>query len=129
MPIPNKVLGQNTNTTTTCNDQPFGWSRFQSYKRARKPRTFSVSYQLALDSAPTLFESKLLEEKTYVRDVPTVHGMQPFFDYCHTRVWIEVETGTVELFDKFLKKYNWKWTGHFNTYIGHDYKPKKKKAA
>lgn len=85
-----------------------------------------MSYQLALDSAPTLFESKLLEEKKHVKDVQTMSGMQPFFEYAFQRIWVEVESGNIELFDKFLKRYNWKWTGHFNTYIGRDYKTKKK---
>lgn len=149
MPLPDKVLRQDANTPAPCNGQAYEWHRFQSYKKPRKPRTFSVSYQLALDSASTLFESRnvfqdkglipsMLTKKQFLKkggkDADFIEkdgkGYVAFRTYLR-REWVEIDlktkepvTGELVLGDDFLKKYSWTYTHQFNTYIGRDYKPK-----
>jgi hypothetical protein len=55
----------------------------------------------------------------------TATGMQPFFRYLYERAW-ESDDGR-KITDEDLKVYQWKWTGHYNTWIGRNWKSRKTK--
>lgn len=149
MPLLNEVPRQNIErgSTALCIPYPLEWVRKNRKRFFRKPRTFAVSYQLGLDSAPTLFESRAvsgdvelkqvyLNKKSFVKaggkeqDYIEVDGKAyvAFRKYLK-REWVEISTGELVYPDDFLRKYTWRWSGHFNTYLGQLWKNKKRKAA
>lgn len=116
-PLPCQIHGQIIRKPEAC--QPCYYPSWQCHTKARKqqrPKAFAVSQRLAEASAPTLFESHVIEKKVYVREVYSVSGYQPFYNYIHTREWISVDGAMIV--DGELKEYDWRWTGQFNTYIG-----------
>jgi hypothetical protein len=130
MPLPHQVLRQDVNRCAPqlCKPIPYKWIKKNNKAFFRKPRTFAVSLQLGKDSTPVILESRIKEVKTEVKKVFTVAGYKPFYQYIHSREWVDIETGEVKKLDADLKKYSWRWTGHFNTYIGQQWKSKKRKA-
>jgi hypothetical protein len=142
MPLPEQILRQDIGTANMCAPSSFEWVKKCSKKLLRKPRTFAVSYQLGLDSAPTLFESRPvydsvekkevhISKKSFIKaggkenDWLEVDGKAyvAFRRYLK-REWVDIKTGEIVLPNEWLKKFTWRWTGHFNTYIG---KKKRKK--
>jgi len=77
---------------------------------------FAISQKLTEASAPVLFQSQIIEKKVYDREVFTTNGYKAFYKYLHTREWIDKDGAMIV--DQDLKKYDWRWTGHFNTYTG-----------
>lgn len=126
MSVSVQVFGQAIRGTEMCAPCSPGWSCYYRRHKQRKPRRFAISEDLAIWSSPTLFESKLIETKTKVKEVMTVEGYKPFYNYLYSRVWVNEAGETIR--DSDLKKYDWRWTGKFNTYIGKNYKTKKKVA-
>lgn len=126
MSLPDKVPRQEIYCQTCTYG---GWQRVALRKGKRLPRSFAISQQLAKQSQARKFESKITEKKKEVKKVLTMSGYQPFYEYMYTREWVERGTGELILTDSFLKQYEWRWTGHFNTYFGKDYKtlPRKSK--
>ena len=92
----------------------------------KRKRSFAISQKLARETKPRKFESKTIEAKKAERLILTESGYKPFYKYCFSREWIDTETGEIILTDEFLTKYNWKWTGHYNTYYGRDYQAETK---
>lgn len=92
------------------------WRCATKARKQGNPKAFAVSQQLTKMSAPTLYESLVVEEKVFVRDVFTVAGYKPFYKYLHSRTWVDKDGAVIT--DQELKKYDWRWTGHFSTYIG-----------
>jgi hypothetical protein len=145
MSLPEQIFRQDIRATNVCAPCRFEWVKKCSKKLLRKPRTFSVSYQLGLDSAPTLFESRPvydsvekkqvhISKKSFIKaggketDWLEVDGKAyvAFRRYIK-REWVQIDTGEMVLPDDWLKKFTWKWTGHFNTYIGKKKRKKKSK--
>lgn len=94
-----------------------GWNCSASrYKKRKSVRRFAVTPLLSDLSQPKVYESHIAEKKIVKQEVMTTRGMQPWYDYVHTRWW-ETSDGIV-LSDEMLKRVQWKWTGHYSTYIG-----------
>jgi hypothetical protein len=116
-PIHNQVYGQRPKQNNIC--QPSYYPSYYYHTKSvpfRKPKQFAVSEKLAKASAPTLYKSQVIEKKVYDRDVFTINGHKPFYKYLHTREWIT--TDGLMIVDLELKEYEWRWTGHYNTYTG-----------
>ena len=93
---------------------------FPSVKYKKTIRSFAISYNLGLFSAPTLFDSCYL---TVDRSIaPTVSGDSVEVQRTQ-RVWVS-EDG--QLIDDDVQAYDWRWTGHGETYIGIDKKRTRK---
>lgn len=89
-------------------------SGFPSVKYRKTIRSFAISYQLGIDSEPTLFDSNYVTESVVM--APVVWG-SPIQVERKKRVWI---SGQAKLIDDDLQAYDWRWTGHGETYIGLD---------
>ena len=85
---------------------------FPSVKYRKTIRSFAISYQLGIDSAPTLFDSNYVEESSTL--APVVYGA-PVVVKRMKRLWVSEHS---ELIDDDLQDYHWRWTGHGETYIG-----------
>lgn len=116
-PLHHEVHGQGLKQNNLC--QPCYYPSYYSHtkpKPFRKPKKFAVSEKLAKASAPTLYQSHIIEKKVYDREVFTTNGHKAFYKYLHTREWIS--TDGLMIVDLELKQYEWRWTGHYNTYTG-----------
>lgn len=81
-------------------------------KYKRDPRSFGMSEYLAMYSEPELFETQTYQTAT--REVMTATGQMasiPVLNLCYIG-----ESGQLERAD--LAAYEWRWTGHGQTYIG-----------
>jgi hypothetical protein len=101
---------------------------FPQVKYKKTVRSFGMSEQVGLLSEPDLFESTYVNngQSTITTDA---HG-QPVEVFYSERVWKAVEKeltthkamNVLEVPDSSLSEYQWRWTGHGETYIGLDKK-------
>ena len=116
-PLSDKVFRKGVREQETCNACYYpSWQCHTKAAKFRSPKFFSISQKLVEASAPTVFESHVIEKKVYDREVFTTNGYKAFYKYLHTREWVDKDGSTI--LDQELKQYDWRWTGHFNTYTG-----------